>query len=160
MTSNNSTPEQAITAACLRLLARREHSQKELQTKLSAKGWSKDEVPPVLAALAEQGWQSDDRYAESYARSRLLKGYGPVLIAYELRQKGAADIDLDALVQTVAGSWQALLAQVYHKKYGSDALPDRQEWAKRSRFLLQRGFSGTMVSSFYQQLNTKIQGAL
>ena len=145
----------AIKESCLRLLARREHSQKELQNKLLAKGLNKDDILPVLDELAEQGWQSDIRYAESYARSRMLKGYGSLVIAYELRQNGADVIDLDALVQTVAGSWLALLEQVYSKKYGCDEHLERQEWAKRSRFLLQRGFSSTLINTLFSHLNIK-----
>lgn len=145
----------SIKESCLRWLARREHSQKELQNKLLAKGVSKADILPVLDELAEQGWQSDTRYAESYARSRLLKGYGPLIIAYELRQNSADVIDLDALAQTIAGSWQVLLEQVYSKKYGCDERLERQEWAKRSRFLLQRGFSSTMIHTLFTHLNIK-----
>lgn len=144
-----------IKAACLRLLAAREHSQKELVTKLLAKGWAKDDILAVIEELAQQGWQCDLRYAESYARSRIHKGYGPLMLAYELRQKGVGDVNLDDLVRTIAGSWQNLLEQVYSKKFGSDACLDRQEWAKRSRFLLQRGFTGTMVSALFNHLNIK-----
>ena len=43
----------------------------------------------------------------------------------------------------------ALLEQVYSKKYHHDAVLDRSEWAKRSRFLLQRGFSGAMISALF-----------
>ncbi|MCX7097221.1 MAG: regulatory protein RecX [Methylococcales bacterium] len=144
-----------IKATCLRLLAAREHSQKELVTKLLAKGWAKDDILAVIEELAQQGWQCDLRYAESYARSRINKGYGPLMLAYELRQKGVGDVNLDDLVRTIAGSWQNLLEQVYSKKFGRDACLDRQEWAKRSRFLLQRGFTGTMVSALFNHLNIK-----
>jgi regulatory protein len=48
-----------------------------------------------------------------------------------------------------------LLEQVYTKKYGLDSLLDRYEWAKRSRFLMQRGFSGTMIGALFDHLNIK-----
>jgi regulatory protein len=140
----------------LRLLANREHSQKELLNKLLVKGWSKDDILPVLDDLEQQGWQSDSRYAESYASSSILKGYGPLVVAYELRQQGVGAVDLDGLVETVAGGWQALLEHVYIKKYGGNPLLGRQEWAKRSRFLIQRGFSGTMIGALFDHLNIKI----
>ncbi|MDO9422660.1 MAG: regulatory protein RecX, partial [Methylobacter sp.] len=131
-----------IKEVCLRLLARREHSQKELLAKLALRGFDRDDALPVIDELAEQGWQDDLRYAESYARFRILKGYGPIRVSYELSQNGIAAIDLDAIVQQEAGSWMALLERVYRKKYADDAVSDRNEWAKRSRFLLHRGFSG------------------
>ncbi|MGB4499581.1 MAG: regulatory protein RecX, partial [Methylococcaceae bacterium] len=79
---------QDIKNHCLRLLARREHSQKELLTKSMQKGFSRAEIEPVLTELAENNWQSDARFAENYARARLRKGYGATAIRYELSQKG------------------------------------------------------------------------
>ena len=145
-----------IKESCLRLLARREHSQKELLNKLLDKGWVKDDIVAVIEELARQGWQSDARYAESYARHRIHKGYGPVWIAYELRKNGVDAVNLDDIVQQTAGSWMDLLEQVYSKKYNRDTFMDRNEWAKRSRFLMQRGFSGTMIGALFDHLNIKL----
>ena len=138
------------------LLARREHSQKELLNKLLVKGWAKDDILAVIDELILQGWQSDLRYAESYARHRIHKGYGPVWIAYELRKNGVDAVNLDDIVQQTAGSWMDLLEQVYSKKYGHDAVLNRNEWAKRTRFLMQRGFSGTMIGALFDHLNIKL----
>ncbi|MDD5460471.1 MAG: regulatory protein RecX [Methylococcales bacterium] len=139
----------------LRLLARREHSRKELLNKLLIKGFNQDDILVVIEELALQGWQSDVRYAESYTRHRIQKGYGPVFISYELRQNGIDAFNLEEIVQKTAGSWMELLEQVYIKKYNHDILIERNEWAKRSRFLWQRGFSGEMVSALFEQLNIK-----
>ena len=144
-----------IKESGLRLLARREHSQKELLNKLLLRGFGKDEILAVIDEFALQGWQSDSRYAESYARSRILKGYGPVWISYELKKNGIEAVDLEDLVCKTAGSWLELLEQVYTKKYGHDLRIDRNEWAKRGRFLMQRGFSGTMISALFDHLNIK-----
>jgi len=145
-----------IKESCLRLLARREHSQKELLNKLLLKGLAKDDILAVIEELALQGWQSDSRYAESYSRHRIQKGYGPLFIAYELRKNGVDAVDLEDIVQKSAGSWMDLLEQVYTKKYGHDSLMDRNEWAKRSRFLMQRGYPGTMISALFDHLNIKL----
>ena len=144
-----------IKESGLRLLARREHSQKELLNKLLLRGFGKDDILVVIDEFALQGWQSDSRYAESYARSRILKGYGPVWISYELKKNGIEAVDLEDIVCKTAGSWLELLEQVYTKKYGHDLRIDRNEWAKRSRFLMQRGFSGTMISALFDHLNIK-----
>ena len=145
-----------IKESCLRLLARREHSQKELLNKLLIKGFNKDDILAVIEELALQGWQNDLRYAESYARHRIQKGYGPISVTYELRQNGIDAVNLEDIVQKAAGSWMELLEQVYNKKYGHDSLLDRNEWAKRSRFLMQRGFSGTMIGALFDHLNIKL----
>jgi regulatory protein len=144
-----------IQEICLRLLARREHSQKELLNKLALRGFDREDALPVIDELARQGWQDDLRYAESYARFRIQKGYGAIRVSYELLQNGIIAFDLDGIAQTEAGGWMALLEQVYGKKYGHDTLVERNEWAKRSRFLLHRGFSGAMIGALYEQLNIK-----
>jgi regulatory protein len=144
-----------IKNSCLRLLTRREHSQKELLTKLMAKGFNKDAVLPVIEALAEQGWQSDSRYAESYTRHRLQKGYGAIAIGYELKQNGVSAFDIDNSLSAFTDSWLEHIEQVYFKKYSHDTHLSRSEWAKRNRFLMQRGFSSTLINALFQHLNIK-----
>ena len=145
-----------IKNSCLRLLMRREHSQKELLTKLMAKGFNKDAVLLVVAELAEQGWQSDSRYAESYTRHRLQKGYGALAIGYELKQKGVTAVNLDNILLAFANSWLEHLEQVYHKKYDHNTRLSRSEWAKRCRFLMQRGFPSTLITALCQHLNIQL----
>jgi regulatory protein len=145
-----------IKSLCLRLLTRREHSQKELLNKLALRGFDQDDVLPVIDELAQQNWQNDLRYAENYARFRVQKGYGPVRVDYELRQNGIAGFDLEDIVQQEVGSWMELLEQVYSKKYTHDAVLSRNEWAKRSRFLLHRGFSGAMISALFEHLDISL----
>ncbi|MDP1666027.1 MAG: regulatory protein RecX [Methylobacter sp.] len=144
-----------IEGVCLRLLARREHCRQELLAKLALRGFDRDDALPVIDELAEHGWQDDLRYAESYARFRIQKGYGPIRVSYELKQNGIAAFDLEGIVQEEAGSWMALLEQVYSKKYSHDTVLERNEWAKRSRFLLHRGFSGAMISALFDELNIR-----
>ncbi len=144
--------DKEVKASCLRLLARREHSQRELLNKLIAKGYSRENIENVVSELAEQGLQNDRRFMESYARQRIAKGYGPVRIKYELQQKGIEDCDLDLVVEESAGSWAGLLNSIYTRKYQGAGSVTRKEWAKRSRFLQHRGFSGEMIMHLFKQL--------
>jgi regulatory protein len=141
-----------VKASCLRLLARREHSQRELLNKLMIKGYSKENIENVVTELAEQGLQNDCRFMESYARHRIAKGYGPVRIKYELQQKGIEGCDLGSIVEETAGSWAEQLNNIYTRKYQGACSITRQEWAKRSRFLQQRGFSSEMIMNLFKQL--------
>jgi len=146
--------DKEIHDVCLRLLARREHSRKELLNKCLIKGYEKSDILAVIEDLARQGWQDDIRYAESYARHRIQKGYGPVSIIYQLQQNGINAVDLEDIVGTVAGSWMDVLEQVYDKKYKHNKRMDRLEWAKRSRFLMQRGFPAAMISLLFNRLDS------
>ena len=143
----------AIKEACLLYLMRREHSQQELLQKVSAKGFVKQDIVPVIDELIEQGLQSDERFAESYARSRVHKGFGPLRIQVELQRRGVSDCPFDMAVEDIAGSWQELLEQVYIKKYDKETGLDSKEKIKRSRFLLQRGFPNELVRRLFKQLS-------
>lgn len=159
MTSSLLTPierRQAIEQTCLRLLARREHSRRELLDKLALRGYRKEEVEPVIAEMAERNWQNDERYAECYVRQRLEKGYGPVRIRYELQQRGIIGMDIDALAGEISGGWLNLLLDVYHGKYADEKQLSRHEWLKRSRFLLQRGFSAEMIKGLSVELKIRL----
>lgn len=69
------------------MLARREHSQLELTQKLTQKGFQERDIELLLEEFVQLGWQSDQRFAESYSRSRVHKGFGPVRIQYELNNE-------------------------------------------------------------------------
>ncbi len=146
---------QNIEQICLRLLARREHSRRELLDKLALRGFQRDEVEPVIAEMAERDWQNEERYTECYVRQRIQNGYGPIRIRYELQQRGIEHADLDAHAEVQAGGWQNLLLDVYISKYGDEKSLTQAEWLKRSRFLQQRGFSGEMVKCLFADLKIK-----
>lgn len=135
--------------AALRLLARREHSASELRTKLIRKSWPEEHIERVIGSLAEAGLQSDQRFAESFARQRAGRFYGPRRIQAELAQRGIdpglANEALDALEVDFAD----LAAEFYRRKYGvgkkssqgsGDASLDFRERAKRSQAMYRRGF--------------------
>ncbi|MDX1626605.1 MAG: RecX family transcriptional regulator, partial [Wenzhouxiangellaceae bacterium] len=50
-----------IRESAIRLLARREHSRRELDRKLRQRGWDGEDVEIVLDELDEAGLQSDRR---------------------------------------------------------------------------------------------------
>lgn len=146
--------QQQIEATCLRLLARREHSHRELLDKLALRGFTRQEVEVVIQQLAEQNWQNDLRFAESYVRQRIAKGYGPLRIAYELQQRGIAKLDLDAQAED-QGGWQQLALDVYLRKFDEVSTLTQTEWLKRSRFLQQRGFAMEVIQQVFVALKIK-----
>ena len=146
---------QQIEAVCLRLLARREHSRRELLDKLVLRGFERDDAEPIIDELTEQNWQNDERYAECYVRQRIASGYGPTRIAYELQQRGITGADLDGQADE-QGGWQNLALDVYLGKYDDEKSLTPNEWAKRSRFLQQRGFSGETIKRVFAELKIKL----
>lgn len=132
------------------LLARREHSQLELTQKLIVKGYSRVEVETELASLAREGLQSDERYTEAYVRQRIQSGFGPRRIIAELQQRGISDSLIQRHVPQDEQFWWETLSQLWQRKYDSEVL-DEQAYARRARFLMQRGFDVAQVYRWMQK---------
>lgn len=134
-----------VERVALGLLARREHSTRELLGKLRSKGFADALINPVLEQLGARRLLSDARFAGSYSRVRASKGYGASRIAQELRMRGVADDVAAVALDEVNNEWRARIAQVRCKKFG-EALPESpNDRARQARFLLQRGFTSDQV---------------
>jgi len=131
------------------MLARREHSQRELTKKLAGKGFEEADIELLLKEFVQLGWQSDQRFAESYGRSRLYKGFGPTRIQYELKERGV-DTNINNVFDEQP-DWQALLCELNAKKYGDLPPEDMKERAKRTRFFQHKGFTHDMIRQLFNQ---------
>jgi regulatory protein len=129
----------------LGLLARREHSERELKTKLAQRGHAKDEAAVAVDRLKDQTYQSDQRFAGSLARKRAGQGYGPRRIQAELKSHALADAGIREALTTVDTDWTKLAAEQLRRRYGGRAPADAAERAKRAQFLLRRGFDAATV---------------
>ena len=133
-------------AQALKLLARREHSARELKRKLEARGIGEDEAAAAVEHAAAEGWQSEGRYAGMLLRTRVANGYGPVRIEAELEVAGIPADAIRAAFDEAAMDWRALAAEVRAKKFGS--LPkSAAERAKQYRYLQGRGFDSSQISA-------------
>lgn len=121
------------------LLARREHSRRELARKLTERGFVVDEVEPVLDRLAAEGWQSDRRFAESLIRDRVRRRYGPDRIVAELARQRVDEETVAAAFAAEPQDWAALARQQLVTRY-RQAPEDFSERARRHRHLVRRGF--------------------
>lgn len=132
--------------AAIGLLARREHSRKELRDKLLARCESVD-LDAVLDELESKGYQSDQRFTESFIRMRIGQGQGLIKIRFELQRKG---IDSELIVSSFELAdidWFALAAEMYARKYRAALVPhDYKEKSKRMRFMSQRGFNAAQIN--------------
>ncbi len=135
----SNTPAAAEKIA-LGLLTRREHSAFELAQKLKLRGFNADVIDAVLERLAEQGWQSDARYAAAYLRMRVARGYGLTAIRAELRQRGVASADVTAALAEADVEWLECAQRQIARHYPAPA-EDHAARLVRYRHLLNRGFS-------------------
>jgi regulatory protein len=137
----------AIKKSALALLARREHGRDELKQKLLHKGFALREVEEVLNNLKQDNWQSDSRFTEMYVRSRAARGYGPIRIKMELRERGVNDTVISECIDEKSEVWFDLAKKVCLKKFGSSLSIDIKNRAKQQQFLQYRGFN-------YEQINS------
>ncbi len=99
----------------------------------------------MLGALTREGLISDGRFAEFFVRSRVEKGYGPLRIRHELRQRGIAEDLIAESLAVYAAEWSSRAANVRRKQFGA-ALPEEiKDRVRQSRFLQYRGFTSDQV---------------
>ena len=131
----------------LGLLARREHSARELKSKLARKGLDAAESAVALADLQARNYQSDARFGEMLIRTRIAGGYGPRWILAEMRQHGLAESEAQALLDAAEPDWPALIRDLVRRRYAGKPATTLAERSKRAAFLLRRGFDAATVQS-------------
>ena len=140
-------PKPSAYSKALGLLARREHSRRELKLKLRQGGYEGEEAGAALDRLGEQHYQDDDRFAEMLVRSRVAQGYGPMRVRAELKSHGLADARIREVLDAAEVDWTAVAAAQLRRRYGAAAPSDHEEKARRAQFLLRRGFPAATVRS-------------
>ncbi|WP_185266843.1 regulatory protein RecX [Halopseudomonas xiamenensis] len=132
----------AIRRAALDLLARREHCHGEMLRKLRQRGAGADMAEIELDRLQAEGLLSDARFCEAYVYSRSQRGYGPVRLREELRQRGVSEGLIDQVLQDAAWDWSALAQTAFAKRFPEGPAEDLKERARQQRFMQYRGFGG------------------
>jgi regulatory protein len=136
----------AVNAAAAVLLARRDYSRRELESRLIEKGFAADAVSALLDDLIEQRVIDDVRYAERYVAFHAGRGQGPARIRRQLVDLGLAEELIGAALES-GPDWAALAREQRVRKYGPQAPIAWSEKARQARFLQYRGFSTDHIRS-------------
>jgi regulatory protein len=127
----------------LRLLARREHSRRELERKLAGEAGDPEVLASLLDEFERRGWLSEARVAEQrLARAR--GRYGPRRVLNDLKEKG---LSAEALARAAGDLRQSELesaTEVWRKRFGKPPA-DPKDRARQARFLAGRGFSTEVI---------------
>jgi len=137
-----------IKSRAVKLLTTREHSRQELARKLCARGYPVDDVDAVLDALEHDELLSEERLVETYVNERLDKGFGPLRIQAELRDKGLSDTQIGPHVAIDDEDCLARIASIHAKRFGDSGPRDHRDLAKRARFLEYRGFPSHLIARY------------
>jgi regulatory protein len=143
----------ALWEYAVRALGSRAHSTGELQRKLARRAEHAEDIAGVLAQLKEYGYLNDQRFAESFATSRLEnQRLGRSRVVRDLRQRhvdpATTERTVDHVYQDVDES--ALIEEWIRRKYRTaprDGLfQEERDLASAYRRLLHAGFrSGNIV---------------
>ena len=134
-----------IEAAAIRLLSQTEQTFAQLKKKLMAKGFEPDQVLEVLQGLEAQNLLSDKRFTEQYLLFRTQKGFGPLRITQELREKGVDENLLENVIDEISPDWSSIMQKALEKKFGHTPALNFNDQAKRARFLEYRGFPSGLI---------------
>ncbi|HAT6935620.1 TPA: recombination regulator RecX [Legionella pneumophila] len=140
--------------SALRLLSRREHSAMELCDKLKQKGFNLNDVQNALNECQRFGYQSDERYVESYIRARIHQGYGPLKIIQELKNKGVDPELIQSVLQEERDNWVDYALRAWEKKFKRQDDFSYSEMQKQQRFLLYRGFDRDVISKVFKEVKS------
>ncbi len=136
-------------ARAMRLLAQREHGRVELGSKLRSRGFDAGIVESVLDKLRADGLQSEERYAAALVRRRIGRGYGPVFIRGELRERKVDDEVADSEMNQTDDFWLRQALQALARKFPG-GVREGAAYNSCARFLARRGYPADIV---YRALN-------
>jgi regulatory protein len=132
-----------LRAFAYRLLGRREYSVFELRQRLRQK-WKGIEAIDVLAdelleALVEENLLSDERFVESFIRSRINRYQGPLKIKAALRDKGVSDGLVSLELEAHSDEWTDIATDWLSRNHSGPIDFDLKK--KLYRRLANRGFT-------------------
>jgi len=155
--------QQAISSA-MRMLAIREHSQKQLGQKLLQKGFEREIVNSCIGYLLENDLLSDTRFCNVFIRSKAEKGLGLQRILSELTQQEISQSIIEQQLASERIDWQLVCNRVLTKKlftsnrqFGArEVEPKRvklsfKQYKKIENFLRYRGFTIEEIKSSTKQ---------
>jgi|GEM_PF-2696771 len=138
----------------MRSLARRADTAARVRARLLERGLPADWTDEILSQLNGHGFLDDARYAASYARGRLERGYGSARIRRELEEGGINERLVDS---ALAGALSEIdevevLRSVIAKRLRTHGEPKTAGQLKNlSNLLLRRGFGSESVRAELEQ---------
>ena len=140
----NETPGvNELRAFAYRLLGRREYSVFELGQRIRQKWQGAEGVDELaedlLQALQDENLLSDERFVESFVRSRVGRHQGPLKIRAALRDKGVSDALVSGELEAYSDQWTDLACEWLTRQVTGPIDYDLKK--KYYRRLASRGFT-------------------
>ncbi len=134
----------------LKMLGRRELSEKQIRQRLARKEYSQEDIDEAVARLREERAINDQRVAEAIARMETgIRKRGKVRVRMQIERAGIAKETAKAAIDEIFGTIddEALLESSLRKRLrGRETIADDREYARLFRYLLGQGFESDRVS--------------
>ena len=134
----------SLKGRALRYLSLRELSRLELARKLAPHAESPEAIEPLLDELERLGYLSAQRVVESVLHRRTER-CGNSRIRQELEARGVDPADHTEALEGLRESEAQRALALWLRRFGTPS-DDPRERARQTRFLLSRGFPGSLVA--------------
>jgi len=133
----------------LKMLGRRELSEKQIRQRLARKEYDPDEIDEAVTRLREERAINDQRVAEAIARMETgIRKRGKVRVRMQIERAGIAKETAKAAIDEVFGHLDdaALLDASLNKRLrGRETIADDREFQRLFRYLIGQGFESDRV---------------
>lgn len=147
------TPEEALKRA-LKFLGYRARSEEEVRIKLTQLGFPENSVKATLERLRSLNLLNDEDFARGWALGRAEgRGYGPLRIQRELRQKG---ISKSLIGQTLQESFserelKRRARALLDKRFRDKDFNHRKVLYRAIAFLRRRGYHDSLIAELLKR---------
>lgn len=148
---------QNVLDVAAKQLSYRALSTEGLRKKLLEKGCPEDAVEYALAWLQERQLLNDAAFAASVVRSYQKRGYGPMRIRQELRQRGVPREELEHALEGFQANYEKMQALLEKRLHGD--VSDRKEVDKAVAALQRRGYVWSEIRAALSQYTDTLEGA-
>ena len=133
----------------LKMLGRRELSEKQVRQRLARKAYEPDEIDDAVTRLRQERAINDARVAEAIARTETgIRKRGKVRVRMQLERAGIAKDTARQAIDSVfeAIDDEALLEASLRKRLrGRETIADDREFQRLFRYLIGQGFESDRV---------------
>jgi len=130
-----------------------ERCHREVKEKLYNLGVNRKDHDEIIAALIEEGYLNEERFAIAFAGGKFrLKQWGRVKIKYELKQKQVSDYCIKkALKEIDEDEYREVLNKLATEKY--ELLKEEQYMIRKKKttdYLIQKGYEHEQINNWFK----------
>ena len=145
--------EEAFERA-VKFLSYRARSEAEVRRKLAQLGFSRDTAEGAVKKLVSLKLLNDGNFTRAWTVSRVEgRGYGPLRVERELRQKGIAKSLIAQILDETFGKKQGKerAKQLLEKRFRGQDLTDAKVFRRAVAFLQRRGYRDSVIAEIVKR---------